>query len=111
MKKNVWSASPSFLILTLPILIVSIACWVRGDHLLAYVGGCIFLLEVVAVLAIILHFRNHVLMAAKSARRILGGEKYQAGVRLSLPGAALCGGVGTILGSVYDYLSGSGVQG
>ena len=96
MKKNVWSASPSFLILTLPILIVSIACWVRGDHLLAYVGGCIFLLEVVAILAIILHFRSHVLMAAKSARQILGVENYQAVERLSLP-VAVVGEAGDIV--------------
>lgn len=96
MKKNVWSASPSFLILTLPTLFFSIACWIRGDRPLAYAGGGVFLLEVIALLAVILHFRNHILMAVKAARQILGVENYQAVERLSLP-VAVVGEAGDII--------------
>ncbi len=96
MKKNIWSASPSFLILTLPTLALSISCWIRKDQLLAYVGGGLFLLEVILILAILLHFRNYVVMASKAARQILGVENYQAVERLSMP-VAVVGEAGDIV--------------
>ena len=96
MKKNIWSASPSFLILTLPTLALSISCWIRKDQLLAYVRGGLFLLEVILILAILLHFRNYVVMASKAARQILGVENYQAVERLSMP-VAVVGEAGDIV--------------